>query len=59
MAHALDHYEFDLCQGDRLLIGDLVLTVHDIASGETCVLVEATSDADCEISSPLSHVVCD
>ncbi|MBI1310719.1 hypothetical protein GC176_05375 [bacterium] len=60
MAQTLEHYEFDLCQGDKVLIGDLVLTVHEIASGETCLLVETTSvDADCELSSPLAQVVCD
>ena len=57
MAHSLEHYEFDLCQGDKLVIGDLILTVNDMSTGETTVLVEAVGDS--EVNSPLAQVVCD
>ncbi len=59
MARALEHYEFDLCQGDKLLIGDLILTVHDLSDDESFFLVESTVDSDCEVDSPLAEVVCD
>lgn len=59
VAHALEHYKFDLSQGDKLLIGDLILTVHDLSGDESCFLVESTGDSDCEVNSPLAQVVCD
>ncbi len=59
MARTLEHYEFDLCQGDKLLIGDLILTIHDLSGDESCFLVESTCDSDCEVESPLAQVVCD
>jgi hypothetical protein len=59
VARALEHYEFDLSQGDRLLIGDLILTIHDLSSNESCFLVEASCDSDCEVHSSLTQVVCD
>ncbi len=57
MAHSIEHFEFDLSQGDKLVIGDLILTLNDISSGETSLLVEAACDE--EINSPLAQVVCD
>jgi len=59
VAHAPEHYEFDLSHGDRLVIGDLILTLNDIATGETTLLVEAARDNECEVNSPLAQVVCD
>lgn len=59
MVQSRERYEFDLGPGDQLVIGDLVLTVQDIAAGEACVLMESTGDGEGGVTIPLAEVVCE
>ncbi|MHC4876021.1 MAG: hypothetical protein ACYTGL_05945 [Planctomycetota bacterium] len=59
MAQSFEHHEFDLAPGDKVLIGDLIVTVHDIDSEDAKLLVERVSEEvelSCDSDGPLARI---